>query len=154
IRCSSEERHAARDAGLRRGHSVGATRSSRVQSLPPSDHFCSGACDTTNALCTKSTKQSLITRRLRRMPSQAASAFTLITGANSGIGLELARQAAANGHNLILVAQDLPRLEAAADELRRTVSVHTIAQDLSQSSAAQTVYDQVRALGGEVDCLI
>src|SRR5262245_10346039 len=91
---------------------------------------------------------------MRRMATQQPSIFTLITGANSGIGLELARQAAVDGQNLILVAQDLPRLQAAADELRRTVSVHTIAQDLSQSSAAQTVYDQVRALGGEVDWLI
>jgi len=30
------------------------------------------------------------------MPSQQPSPFTLITGANSGIGLELARQAAAD----------------------------------------------------------
>src|SRR6266536_2826508 len=88
------------------------------------------------------------------MATQQPSTFTLITGANSGIGLELARQAAAAGHSLILVAQDLPRLEAAADELRRSVTVHTIAEDLSQPAAAQRVYDQVRALGAEVDCLI
>jgi len=91
---------------------------------------------------------------MRRMASQQLSSFTLITGANSGIGLELARQAAADGQNLILVARDLPRLQAAADELRRSVRVHTIAQDLSQMRAAQSVYDQVRALGAEVDCLI
>src|SRR6266496_1088015 len=88
------------------------------------------------------------------MATQQPSTFTLITGANSGIGLELARQAAAAGHSLILVAQDLPRLEAAADELRRSVTVHTIAEDLSQPAAAQRVCDQVRVLGGEVDCLI
>jgi uncharacterized protein len=91
---------------------------------------------------------------MRLMTTQHPSAFTLITGANSGIGLELARQAASDGQNLILVAQDAPRLEAAADELRRSVSVHTIAEDLSQPAAAQRVYDQVRALGAEVDCLI
>src|SRR6266498_4729678 len=91
---------------------------------------------------------------MRRMPTQQPSAFTLITGANSGIGLELARQAAADGQNLILVAQDAPRLEAAADELRRSVRVHTIVEDLSQMGAAQRVCEQVRALGAEVDCLI
>src|SRR5262249_48667149 len=74
--------------------------------------------------------------------------------ANSGIGLELARQAAADGQNLILIAQDLPRLQAAADELSRSVRVHTIAQDLSQPEAAQRGCDQVRALGAEVGCLI
>src|SRR5262249_52436794 len=88
------------------------------------------------------------------MVTQQPSTFTLITGANSGIGLELARQAAADGQNLILVAQDLPRLQVAAAELRRRVSVHTIAEDLSQPEAAQRVYDQVQALGAEVDCLI
>ncbi|HJZ45892.1 MAG TPA: SDR family oxidoreductase [Roseiflexaceae bacterium] len=88
------------------------------------------------------------------MPSRQPSPFTLITGATSGIGLELARQAAADHHQLILVAQDLPRLQAAADELRRRVTVHTIAEDLSQPEAAQRVCDQVRALGAEVDCLI
>jgi uncharacterized protein len=88
------------------------------------------------------------------MASQRPSTFTMITGANSGIGLELARQAAADGQNVILVAQDVPRLEATADELRRNVTVHTIAQDLSQPEAAQRVYDQVQALGAEVDCLI
>src|SRR6266542_4458887 len=91
---------------------------------------------------------------MRLMATQQPSTFTLITGANSGMGLELARQAAADGHNLILVAQDRPRLEAAADELRRSVTVHTIAEDLSQPGAAQRVCDQVRALGAEVDCLI
>jgi short-subunit dehydrogenase len=91
---------------------------------------------------------------MRLMPSQHPSTFTLITGATGGMGLELARQAAADGQNLILVAQDLPRLETAADELRCSVSVHTIAEDLSQPSAAQRAYDQVPALGAEVDCLI
>lgn len=80
--------------------------------------------------------------------------FTLITGANSGIGLELARQAAAEGHNLILVARDVPSLEKAADELRRSVKVHIIALDLSQPAAAESVSEQIRALGAEVDCLI
>ncbi len=80
--------------------------------------------------------------------------FTLITGANSGIGLELARHAAADGHDLIMVARDVPSLEAAAGELRRSVKVHIIAQDLSQPGAAEKVSYQVRALGVEVDCLI
>jgi short-subunit dehydrogenase len=83
-----------------------------------------------------------------------ASRFTLITGANRGIGLELARQAAADGHSLILVALDASTLETAADELRRGVTVHTIAEDLSQPGAAQRVFDRVRTLGAEVDCLM
>ena len=80
--------------------------------------------------------------------------FTLITGGNSRIGLELARQAAADGRNLILVAHNAATLEAAEAELKRKVKVHTISQDLSQPGAAETVHDRVRTLGAEVDCLI
>ena len=80
--------------------------------------------------------------------------FTLITGGNSGIGLELARQAAADGRNLILVAHNAATLEAAEAELKRNVKVHTISQDLSQPGAAETVHNRVRTLGAEVDCLI
>ena len=87
-------------------------------------------------------------------PASRASAFTLITGASSGIGLELARQAAADGRDLILVARDARALDAAANELGRSVTVHTIAEDLSRPGAAQRVFDRVRALGFEVDCLI
>jgi short-subunit dehydrogenase len=86
--------------------------------------------------------------------AEQSSGFTLITGANSGIGLELARQAAADGHHLILVALNARGLDAAADELKRSVTVHTIAEDLSQPGAAERVFDQVRALGAKVDCLI
>jgi uncharacterized protein len=82
------------------------------------------------------------------------SAFTLITGGNSGIGLELARQAAADHRDLILVARNAPTLEKVADQLRRSVTVHTVAQDLSEPGAAQRVYNQIQALGAEVDCLI
>src|SRR5262249_915949 len=80
--------------------------------------------------------------------------FTLITGGNSGIGLELARQAAADGRNLILVAHNEATLEAPAAEFQRNVKVPIISQDLSQPGAAEAVHDRVRTLGAEVDCLI
>jgi len=86
---------------------------------------------------------------------QRPAGFTLITGGNSGIGLEFARHAAADGRDLILVAQNQAALQAAAAELTlKNVTVHTISQDLSQPGAAELVYDRVRSLGVEVDCLI
>ena len=88
------------------------------------------------------------------MAAEASSGFTLLTGASSGIGLELARQAAADGHGLILVASNAVSLTKAADELARRVTVHAIAEDLSQPGAAQRVFDRIRSLGAEVDCLI
>jgi len=87
--------------------------------------------------------------------NQCPAGFTLITGGNSGIGLELARQAAADGRDLILVAQNQAALESASAELtRKNVTVHTISQDLSQPGAAEALYERVRSLGAEVDCLI
>src|SRR5215471_4600948 len=84
----------------------------------------------------------------------APAAFTLVTGASSGIGLELARQAGADGRNLILVSRNASGLQALADELRRNVIVHVVPEDLSRPGAAQKVYDEVRTLGADVDCLI
>ena len=46
----------------------------------------------------------------------------LITGASSGIGLELARLFAADKSNLILVARSRPRLDALAETLRRATA--------------------------------
>src|SRR5438128_12424398 len=83
-----------------------------------------------------------------------SSVFTLITGANSGIGLELARQAAADEHKLMLGGRNERTLECAADELRRSVTVHTVAEDLSEPGAAHRVFDRVSPLAVEVDCLI
>jgi uncharacterized protein len=88
------------------------------------------------------------------MTAQISSGFTLVTGASSGIGLELARQAAADGRGLILVGRNTSALETVAQELGKTVTVHTITEDLSQPGAAQRVRDRVRILGAEVDCLI
>lgn len=78
----------------------------------------------------------------------------LITGASSGIGLEMARLMAADKLDLVLVARSEDRLNTLADELksRYNVAVDVIACDLSSSDAAQTV---VNTLAGKpIDYLI
>ncbi|RKN05496.1 SDR family NAD(P)-dependent oxidoreductase [Streptomyces radicis] len=57
----------------------------------------------------------------------------LITGGSSGIGLGFARRFAAEGHDLVLVARDQPRLDRTAVELQSRYGVHvdTISADLA-----------------------
>ena len=73
---------------------------------------------------------------------------TLITGASSGIGLELARVVASHGDDLILIARSRPKLEILAAELEEThaVKVHIIEKDLSLPSASKEVFTEVSTL--------
>src|SRR5262245_8303711 len=91
------------------------------------------------------------------MKSQEAKPGTaLVTGASSGIGLELARELAANGHPLIIVARDRQRLAAVADELRSQYGVDVVVQasDLSAPGAAEALWSTVAKAGVEVDILV
>lgn len=77
---------------------------------------------------------------------KTAEMYTLITGATSGIGYELAKIFAANGHNLVLVARGHDDLARTAEELKsKGVAVHTIAKDLFISEAAFNLYDELKA---------
>jgi short-subunit dehydrogenase len=74
----------------------------------------------------------------------------LITGASAGIGEEFARQLAARGYDLILVARRKDRLEQLAQELSTTA--HVIECDLA--SEAAKLPDKVAELGVDVDLLV
>ena len=81
--------------------------------------------------------------------------FALITGATSGIGLELAKLFARDQSNLILVARDKQKLNATAEMLKAEgVEVVTISTDLFIAGNAQEVYQQVSALALHVEILV
>lgn len=82
--------------------------------------------------------------------------YTLITGASSGIGRELAYLFAQDNHNLILVARDEQRLGEIKQHIETTypVQVKAIALDLSTMDAAQRLYKHTNELGLTVDNLV
>lgn len=82
--------------------------------------------------------------------------WALVTGASEGIGLECGRALAARGYNLVLVARREAALREVAAALGAAHGVDTrvIACDLARPGAAQSLYEQTRALGIAVDVLV
>lgn len=82
--------------------------------------------------------------------------WCLITGASAGIGVEFATQFAALGANLILVARRKERLEALAEQLRKSfaIEVDVLPMDLAKADAAETIFHTVKEKNRQVDILI
>lgn len=80
----------------------------------------------------------------------------LITGASNGIGLELAKLFARDGHDLVLVARSEDKLRELAADMERThgISALVIAKDLSDTAAPAEVYEQIKAAGRRIDVLV
>ncbi|HZX02007.1 SDR family oxidoreductase [Kribbella sp.] len=74
----------------------------------------------------------------------------LITGASSGLGAEMARQFAANGHDLALTARRTDRLEALRDELAASYpQVKVVIHSLDVNDHDQ-VFEVFRAIDTEL----
>jgi uncharacterized protein len=80
----------------------------------------------------------------------------LITGASGGIGLELAREFAKDGYNLVLVARSKDKLVSIAQDFAKQYSVTTtvMAKDLSVASAPDELYADLKTQGIQVDALV
>ncbi|WP_165145281.1 SDR family oxidoreductase [Marinitoga sp. 38H-ov] len=72
--------------------------------------------------------------------------YTLITGASGGIGLELARIFAKNGHNLVLVARSFDKLQKIKEDLENkyNIKVEAIKKDLSISNSPKELYNEIK----------
>ncbi len=80
----------------------------------------------------------------------------LITGASFGIGLELARIFAREGHNLVLVARSADKLRQVASELEKAHGARSLilAVDLTDPGASAYVLDQTTRASIVVDILV
>ena len=86
------------------------------------------------------------------MARAANMQLAVVTGASSGIGLELARQCAGNGFDLVIAADD-PAIEQAAGELRKLgAAVETVQADLATLDGVDRLYAALK--GRAVDALL
>ncbi|CCH52942.1 short-chain dehydrogenase/reductase SDR [Fibrisoma limi BUZ 3] len=74
--------------------------------------------------------------------------WAVVTGASSGIGLELAQQLASAGLHLVLNARQIERLAPVAEQLRDTygIDVRIVATDVSESVGVQQLIDSTSDL--------
>jgi short-subunit dehydrogenase len=80
----------------------------------------------------------------------------LITGASSGLGVEFARLAAANGDDLVLVARSVDKLDLLAEELRSAhgMKITVLPYDLSSPSSVDAIVRDLSAAGIAVHTVI
>ncbi len=82
-----------------------------------------------------------------------ANQLAVVTGASSGIGLELARVFAENGFDLVIVA-DSEGIQAAAQELGGLgVQVKAVQKDLAKFDEVMQFWQEVEAVGRPVDAI-
>ena len=89
------------------------------------------------------------------LPAPQPGDTVVVTGASAGIGLELARQLAARGHGLTLVARRRVRLEELAEELRARYGVEAQVHeaDLADGARRAATIEAIRGSGKHVAAL-
>jgi NAD(P)-dependent dehydrogenase (short-subunit alcohol dehydrogenase family) len=90
------------------------------------------------------------------MNEQRNGAVALVTGANRGIGREVARQLAELGHEVLLSARDGEQAGAAAREVAESTGavVRALTLDVADPPSIAAAADRVRAEPGRLDVLV
>jgi short-subunit dehydrogenase len=81
--------------------------------------------------------------------------IALITGANKGIGLAIARRLGASGHSVWLGCRDLQRGETAARDLRDAgIDARAVQLDVTSDASVASAAAQLSDLAGKLDVLV
>jgi short-subunit dehydrogenase len=85
-----------------------------------------------------------------------AKMTALVTGASGGIGEELARLFAADGHDLVLVARSRDKLARLAGELgeKHSIAARVLTKDLARAEAPREIFEELSGAGVAVDALV
>jgi short-subunit dehydrogenase len=87
------------------------------------------------------------------MPDHSTDPFAVVTGASSGIGLELARQFADHGFDVLVCAEDAGLAEAAADLRSSGASITEIRADLATYEGVERLVAAIAQAGRPVDAV-
>lgn len=81
--------------------------------------------------------------------------IALITGANKGIGLEIARQLGKQGITVLIGARDQARRESAAATLREEgIEAHPIALNITDQASVDAAASEIGSQFGKLDILV
>ncbi len=88
--------------------------------------------------------------------TQTTKPLALVTGASGGIGAELARELAKNGHDLVLVARNTAQLDTLAAELtsKHSIRAHTITADLGVTGSGHALATELASRQLTIDVLV
>lgn len=93
-------------------------------------------------------------RKQSIMENTSSKPFAVVTGGSSGIGLELAKQFASHGYDLLLTAARADGLAKAAQLVQSLgASVVTVGADLAEYDGVEQVYAAIKATGRPVDAI-
>jgi short-subunit dehydrogenase len=86
------------------------------------------------------------------MASTQERPLAVVTGASSGIGLELARQFAEHGYDLIIAAED-DAINTAARQLANGSAVEAVQVDLATPDGVEQLYQRIRQHGDQLEAV-